>query len=286
MAESACRVSMMTPLLNIINPRTRELIQLAPDIVGYTDLIPGTPLRVSTKNGVLTLVLPENTAEQTRTDIQAVLAEFRGGLLDESKMYHAVYTGNTLVLTHVVPVLNDPLGSLDPLDPLGPLDLGSLGPFDQRAQFTPCLPEEVIPLREAARTKEFGITFLLASGLTIECWSQEYRFYRMWEKPGKMRLEMYYVLMLNKQATGLDYDQVFADVHADVQDYLRYFPEHAGIMAEYTDVLREYARRLPEPRETALLEFVNRSPEVIFSHLWGGSSPPQPPLVDGFKFSC
>ena len=84
-----------------------------------------------------------------------------------------------------------------------------------------------------------------------------------------MPLNEYYVLMLNKHAIGDNFADFFQDIHYDMRSYLCYYPDHREEMNRFKDRLSQYAFGIPETdRQTSLLEFINKPPEVIRSTLF------------------
>jgi hypothetical protein len=243
----------IAPDRNLLNPFNKQLAILSGDVIGYTPLIIGTHVYIyCTPTGYSVVTTEESPL------LENALREVNFALFDKAKLYHAILTGDgTLVETFV-----DPPEETDP-------DSNTGGPFLQKVQIKPCLPCEVFTLRESYYTHPTGIMFILRSGLTLDFWSLAYRTYMMWQKPLGMPLEKYYVLLLNKYATGEQFPDFFEDVHCDMEAYLNYYMDHRAELYTFKRGLLAYAEETfpEETRQSQLLHFINEPPETILSFL-------------------
>jgi len=117
--------------------------------------------------------------------------------------------------------------------------------FKNHMPIKKCTTTTTASLPDIIRQEELsapnGLIFFRKDGQPFEWWTTLYQDIKSQEKPYKMRIDAYYILLLNRYPIGKKYATFFEDLHFDVKEYLKYYPEHTKVFDTLQNKLNLYA---------------------------------------------
>ena len=218
---------------SILNPSDEKFQTLVKDMVSYGALIPGPRIRIyRSTRGIWQVIAAETTDELLRH-----LNKIDMSRLSPHKWYIVICSPVGLVFSHSGPIQ-------DPKDAeCFPAHL-RVTPLTSKAQ------------ADVARAKG-DVMFILSSGQMVECPIPRVYYTHLFNTHVEYRADQ-------------EYSDLFDEIHKNMNDYLREYPEHRVAMESMQEILAGYMECLsmtPEEKKQHLIAFIKGNPESIYDTL-------------------
>ena len=234
-------------------------------MMGYTNVMRGKKIRIFRKDDMI-FIADEHTIYPTDLNItdKEIESQINFDLLEDNKCYYATITKkekkscydedededdsdeddsdeddsdeneNIIVLRYITDI-EQPLLELPSLDH----DIAFKNHMPIKKSNTAKSVLDIIRQEELSAPN--GLIFFRKDGQPFEWWTTLYQDIKSQEKPYKMRLDAYYILLLNIYPIGKKYATFFEDLHFDVKEYLKYYPAHTKVFTMLQNKLNLYA---------------------------------------------
>ncbi len=259
------------------------------DIKQYCQIIKGKKLRIYWEPVAEVFMISSENAIyfQNENENENIydLSTVNFDLLDKAKCYYCItHPKKGIVLTNVVDKLEPNLAtSYNLVEELAfqhyivyqqvALGPAALGPGPAALGPGPAALGAVQELLAKLETCKYGLLFILQDGRQLEFRNVRYNYHCMLDMPvcANMSIYKYFIMCLNKYATGATVTEYFKNLHADVFEFVTAYPEYRNKCIKITGKLMDLINNLREDTNDIDLDviktFVGTDPDTLLQLL-------------------
>jgi hypothetical protein len=238
------------------------------DIKQYCQIIKGKKLRIYWEPVAEVFMISSENAIYFQNENENIydLSTVNFDLLNKAKCYYCItHPKKGIVLTNVVDKLEPDLATSYNL-----VEELAFQHYIVYQQVEPAMVQELLAKLESCK---YGLLFILKDGRQLEFRNVRYNYHCMLDMPvcANMSIYKYFIMCLNKYATGATVTEYFKNLHADVFEFVTAYPEYRNKCIKITGKLMHLINNLREDTNDIDLDviksFVGTDPDTLLQLL-------------------